>query len=304
MSDADLRALDREFTASTTMTHAEYSAKRSEILWPPAQSHMPAPALSRLKKFSTTPAEKDEIYFIKDKFKHAVKAWNPAEIIAISRSESFRASLVRAARAVAEAMDDKSDDINALLLMAAVARILKETPVSSGTSAPPSASAPAVSAAEPERNSAIKAELETFEKSFSDAREIGDADAMASIANTQRFVKLTFLSQLDDAGETAKGISAASVFAMLVGQRDVVNRTFQIHVARRRKLEARIKALEERSPLAYAGTWSEAKQSNKGMFYTDHGSIWYCRETTRDRPGTSAHFQLAVKRGNDGKDAL
>ena len=64
-------------------------------------------------------------------------------------------------------------------------------------------------------------------------------------------------------------------------------------------LIARIKALEDRLPLAYGGVWTEEQQSNKGIFYTDHGSIWYCKETTRDRPGTSAAFTLACKRGSD-----
>lgn len=67
-------------------------------------------------------------------------------------------------------------------------------------------------------------------------------------------------------------------------------------------LDARIKALEDRLPLAYGGTWADGQQSNKGVFYTFSGSLWYARETTRDRPGTSDAFQLACKRGADGKD--
>jgi hypothetical protein len=72
--------------------------------------------------------------------------------------------------------------------------------------------------------------------------------------------------------------------------------------ARITALDTRIKALEERPALAYGGTWSPGQQSNRGVFYTDRGSVWYCRESTRDRPGESANFVLAVKRGADGRD--
>jgi hypothetical protein len=68
------------------------------------------------------------------------------------------------------------------------------------------------------------------------------------------------------------------------------------------ELEARVKILEERLPLSYGGTYTEGAQSNKGVFYTDHGSLWYCKETTRDRPGASAAFVLAAKRGTDAPE--
>ncbi len=72
-------------------------------------------------------------------------------------------------------------------------------------------------------------------------------------------------------------------------------------IERGKGLEARIEELEERAPLGYGGTLTDGQQANKGFFYTAKGSIWYCRETTRDKPGTSADFQLACKKGQDAK---
>jgi hypothetical protein len=70
----------------------------------------------------------------------------------------------------------------------------------------------------------------------------------------------------------------------------------------RADLEERIKALEARpAALAYGGTWNQGQQSTRGIFYTDKGSVWFCRETTRDRPGASGCFQLAVKAGRDAR---
>lgn len=75
-----------------------------------------------------------------------------------------------------------------------------------------------------------------------------------------------------------------------------------VHQAAIRSLEARIKALEERPPVAYGGVWRDGQDSKKGVFVTYSGSLWYCARDTRDKPGTSDAFILAVKRGQDGKD--
>lgn len=67
------------------------------------------------------------------------------------------------------------------------------------------------------------------------------------------------------------------------------------------KRDARIAELEARLPLGYAGTWQEGEQASKGFFYADHGSVWYCNEETRTRPGDGKAWQLAVKRGRDAR---
>jgi hypothetical protein len=70
------------------------------------------------------------------------------------------------------------------------------------------------------------------------------------------------------------------------------------------KLDDRIKQLEDRPSLEYRSIWSEHEQYTPGQFVTDHGSVFYCRCLTRERPSAgSSDWQLAVKRGRDGKDA-
>lgn len=66
-------------------------------------------------------------------------------------------------------------------------------------------------------------------------------------------------------------------------------------------VEARLAALEQRPSLSYRGVWDPRSEYREGEFVTDQGSVWYARRTTRERPGSSADFQLAVKRGADGK---
>lgn len=66
-------------------------------------------------------------------------------------------------------------------------------------------------------------------------------------------------------------------------------------------LQERIRQLEDRPTLKYAGLWNEHQQFNEGEFVTDHGSLWFCKATTRTRPGASKDWQLAVKRGRDAK---
>jgi hypothetical protein len=64
-------------------------------------------------------------------------------------------------------------------------------------------------------------------------------------------------------------------------------------------MEARIAALEARPAMTYVGTWREGAEHNPGEVATHDGSLWYCWEATRDRPGTSNAWQLAVKHGRD-----
>jgi hypothetical protein len=71
--------------------------------------------------------------------------------------------------------------------------------------------------------------------------------------------------------------------------------------ARIEALERRIAELEARKALDYAGTWSSGTASKAGSFYTDRGSIWFCRGATVSRPGESAHWQLACKSGRDAR---
>ena len=73
-------------------------------------------------------------------------------------------------------------------------------------------------------------------------------------------------------------------------------------------LRDRIAALEmqlaSRGSLKYCGVHDPARQYGEGDFVTCHGSLWHCNRPTRSAPGAgSDDWQLAVKRGRDGRDA-
>ena len=66
----------------------------------------------------------------------------------------------------------------------------------------------------------------------------------------------------------------------------------------------RIEELEQhQSSVKYRGVWSADEQYVLGNFCTDRGSLWHCNQTTRERPGDGRAWTLAVKKGQDGKDA-
>ena len=78
--------------------------------------------------------------------------------------------------------------------------------------------------------------------------------------------------------------------------------------ARLAALETRIAALEARPTLEYLGTWTEGRSYSRGAVVGDAGSLWIQHKspTSLARPGTTdgaASWTLAVKRGQDGKDA-
>lgn len=55
--------------------------------------------------------------------------------------------------------------------------------------------------------------------------------------------------------------------------------------------------------MEYKGVWKESNgQYKKGHTVTQSGSLWVCLADTADKPGTSDSWQLAAKRGTDGKD--
>ena len=68
-------------------------------------------------------------------------------------------------------------------------------------------------------------------------------------------------------------------------------------------LEKRIAELEAH-PLRYCDVWKSGGDYRAGNFVSWGGSVWHCNEdATTEKPGTSAAWTLAVKRGRDGKDA-
>jgi hypothetical protein len=81
---------------------------------------------------------------------------------------------------------------------------------------------------------------------------------------------------------------------------DGVTKLVREHVRdRTAALEKRVAELEARPQLAYRGVWSEQEEYTPGDLVTLHGSMFYCRAATRNRPGASVDWQMCVKRGRD-----
>jgi hypothetical protein len=53
--------------------------------------------------------------------------------------------------------------------------------------------------------------------------------------------------------------------------------------------------------MVYKKVWAQGTYT-KGDTVTWGGSLWHCNETTESKPGDSAEWTLAAKRGRDGKD--
>lgn len=73
----------------------------------------------------------------------------------------------------------------------------------------------------------------------------------------------------------------------------------------RRELEKRVAALESKaSGLKYVGVWDESSPYQEGNFVSWGGSVWHANVGSKGvRPGDGNVWQLAVKRGRDGKDS-
>lgn len=52
------------------------------------------------------------------------------------------------------------------------------------------------------------------------------------------------------------------------------------------------------------GTYKMEREYAPGDGVTDNGCFWIAQEKTTDRPGTSAAWRMAVKKGRDGKDLM
>jgi hypothetical protein len=86
----------------------------------------------------------------------------------------------------------------------------------------------------------------------------------------------------------------------------------RVHVATATKpLRDKIEALELRTIEAekqaaefrYRGVWQPSELYRRNNFITHDGSVWVCLRDTEGKPGTVLDWQLAVRRGRDGKDA-
>lgn len=69
-------------------------------------------------------------------------------------------------------------------------------------------------------------------------------------------------------------------------------------------VEARLTALEQRPQLTYEGTWRPDHSYSAGTAITHRGSLWIATRATAHEPGggPESGWQLACKRGKDGRD--
>jgi hypothetical protein len=67
-----------------------------------------------------------------------------------------------------------------------------------------------------------------------------------------------------------------------------------------RPLHERI-ALLEQQPFTYDGPHEAGREYRKGTFVTLSGSLWHCNRPTKERPGESDAWTLAVKHGRDAR---
>jgi hypothetical protein len=73
----------------------------------------------------------------------------------------------------------------------------------------------------------------------------------------------------------------------------------RIEMLERRTIEAESQAAEFR----YRGVWQPGEQYRRNNFCTFDASVWVCLRDTEGKPGQCLDWQLAVKKGRDGKDA-
>ena len=100
------------------------------------------------------------------------------------------------------------------------------------------------------------------------------------------------------ASQKTATITGATFAAALDGLLDLLN-TQRDRIA---GLENRLKAVEA-SGLKYAGVWQRAQTYPRGSVATHKGSAWVAlADGVEAEPGLSAAWQLAVRRGDDGRD--
>jgi hypothetical protein len=73
----------------------------------------------------------------------------------------------------------------------------------------------------------------------------------------------------------------------------------RIEALEHRVVEAETKAAEFR----YRGVWQPGEQYRRNNFVTYDASVWACLRDTEGKPGQCLDWQLAVRKGKDGKDA-
>lgn len=98
-------------------------------------------------------------------------------------------------------------------------------------------------------------------------------------------------------------VTMGTMVAVVDGLKQVLFEVAENHAAALRTAQKRIDDLEA-MPMEYAGTYWPEKEYRKRQFVTFGGRVWCCvASTTRNKPGLSEDWKLAVDKGRDGKDA-
>jgi hypothetical protein len=97
-------------------------------------------------------------------------------------------------------------------------------------------------------------------------------------------------------------ISKASMTALAKAFAPVIHEHIEKMTA---PLHKRIAQLEARPELKYAGVWKAETSYSEGAAVTQDGSCWIAKTFTLpgQKPGDCDAWQLAVKRGKDGRDS-
>lgn len=90
--------------------------------------------------------------------------------------------------------------------------------------------------------------------------------------------------------------------AIVPATADYIEKTVKPIAERIVALENRVKELEDRPVMEYAGVWDQKKVYGSGKFVTDGGSLWHSRRANvGERPGNGDAWTLAVKKGRDAR---
>ena len=96
----------------------------------------------------------------------------------------------------------------------------------------------------------------------------------------------------------AKVVTYKALNSMLEATHGEFIKALKAQTIRIAELEQRIKELESRPLLKYAGTWQSDATYAEGRLTTHGGGLWLAMHTTNLQPGTEASgWRLVVKRG-------
>lgn len=129
-------------------------------------------------------------------------------------------------------------------------------------------------------------QLRKFDLALDAALEGGNADSALAILQSEDYMRLTYLAELENAAE----LGAAAFAAVSSARSTLATRYISLAGLRRRALEDRVAALENAIP-RYRGTHKAGETYDKNSIITDHGSMWIALKETDTRPPGAAWQQ-------------